>query len=263
MNFLNEYFLVPMGHYYTIPGTIAYSIIFVFAVFLTYKYILKKLKFRVDTKFMLSLVPFIFLGGIMRSLEDAGFYHGFFFVSPGIYVTLFFITLASLLASVLVEKKLKKDYWKAMLVIGSVLCLFNLWLVSAFGIRNWTGVAMILGLVGLWSLVFGLVHLGFPKLLSRLNLPILVSHMFDGSATFVALSYFSYAEQHVLPNFLIGLTGPWVMFPLKIFIVWPVLYLIDKYVEEKDFRTWLKIAVLILGLALGTRDMLKLGMMAS
>ena len=50
------------------------------------------------------------------------------------------------------------------------------------------------------------------------------------------------------------------MFPLKIIVVWPVLLLIDKYVEDEEFRTWLKIAVLILGLALGTRDTLKLGM---
>lgn len=262
MNFLDKYFLTPMGHYYTVPGTIVYSLLFVLAVFLTYKYILKRLKFKMDNRFMLSLVPFIFLGGIMRSLEDAEFYRGFFFVSPGIYVTLFFITLASLLASVLIEKRLGKEYWKTMIVAGSVLCAANLYLVYVYGISNWPGIGMILGLVGLWSLAFGAAHLKFPKLLSRVNLPILVSHLFDGSATFVALSYFSYAEQHVLPSFLIGLAGPWVMFPLKIFIVWPVLYLIDKYIEEEDFRTWLKVAVLILGLALGTRDMLKVGMAA-
>ncbi len=275
MEFLDKYFLEPMGHYYTLPNTIVYSIVFVIVVFLVYKYLLKRMelfvpnfgikdskrmKFKIDKNFMLSLVPFILLGGIMRSLEDAEFYQGFMFVSPGIYVTIFFITLGSLLASVLIEKYTKKEYWKIMLVIGSVLCLYNLYQVFSFGIKNWSGVFMTLGLVGLWSLVFGLIHLKFPKHLSRVNLPILVSHLFDGSATFIALSYFSYMEQHVLPSFLIGFTGPWVMFPLKIFIVWPVLYLIDKHIEDKEFRIWLKITVLILGLALGTRDILKVGM---
>lgn len=260
MEFLDKYFLEPMGHYYTLPNTIVYSILFVIVVFLVYKYLLKRMKFKIDRNFMLSLVPFILLGGIMRSLEDAEFYQGFMFVSPGIYVTIFFITLGSLIASVLMEKYAKKEYWKIMLTIGTALCLYNLYQVFAIGIKNWDGVLMILGLVGLWSLVFGLIHLKFPKYLSRVNLFILVSHLFDGSATFVALSYFSYMEQHVLPNFLIGFTGPWVMFPLKIFIVWPVLYLIDTHIEDKEFRVWLKIAVLILGLALGARDMLKVGM---
>jgi len=249
-----------MGHYYTLPNTIVYSLLFALAVYLVYKYILKKIKFKIDTRFILSLVPFIFLGGIMRSLEDATFYQGFLFVSPGIYITVFFITLGSLLLSLLLEKYTKKKYWKFMLAIGSVLCLYNLYQVSFFGIKNWFGVLVVLGLVGLWSLIFGLVHIKFPRYLSRLNYPILVSHLFDGSATFVAVYFFSYVEQHVLPGFLIGLGGPWVMFPLKIFIVWPVLYLIDKYVEEDELKVWLKVGVLILGLALGTRDILRMGM---
>ena len=261
MTFIDKYFLQPMGHYYTLPGTIVYALFFAAAVFLVYKFILKKMKFRIDKKFILSLVPFIFLGGIMRSLEDAGFYQGYFFVSPGIYVTLFFVALGCLLLSVTIEKFFKKDYWKTMLIIGTALCAFNLYEVFSFGLPNWRGVLMILGLVGLWSVIFGAIHLKFPKYLTKTNLPILVSHMFDGSSTFVALAFFGYAEQHVLPTFLINLAGPWVMFPLKIFIVWPVLYLIDKYVEDEGFRNWLKIAVLILGLALGTRDMLKVGMM--
>ncbi len=249
-----------MGHYYTLPNTVVYSLIFAAAVYLVYRYVLKKMNFRVDEKFMLSLVPFIFLGGIMRALEDAGFYQGFFFVSPGIYITVFFIALGSLLFSSLAEKYFKKKYWKIMLVIGTILCLTNLYFVLSFGIKNWNGIAMVLGLVTFWSLLFGLIHLKFPKYLSRQNFPILVSHLFDGSSTFVALTFFSYMEQHVLPRFLISFTGPWVMFPLKIAIVWPVLLLIDRHVDDKEFRIWLKIAVLILGLALGTRDILKLGM---
>ncbi|MCD6477582.1 MAG: DUF63 family protein [Candidatus Aenigmarchaeota archaeon] len=261
MGFIEKYFLQPMGHYYTLPATIVYALIFVVAVFLVYKYILKKMKMKVDKNFILSLVPFIFLGGIMRALEDAGFYHGYFFVSPGIYVTLFFVTLAILIISALIQKKFKFDYWKTMLITGTILCAFNLYEVFLFGLRNWRGVLMILGLVGMWAAVFAPIHLKFPKYLSRMNYSILVSHLFDGSSTFVALTFFGYAEQHVLPTFLIGFTGPWIMFPLKIFIVWPVLYLIDKYVEDEGFRNWLKIAILILGLALGTRDMLKVGMM--
>ncbi len=260
MDFFHEYFIKPMGHYYTLPNTIVYSLLFAIAVYLVYKYILKKMKFKVDKKFMLSLVPFILLGGIMRALEDAGFYQGFFFVSPGIYITVFFITLGSLLLSVLLERRFKVDYWKGMLAIGATLCLVNLYFVSLFGIKHWHGVATVFALVGFWALLFTGIHLKFPKYLSRENLPILISHLFDGSATFVALTFFSYVEQHVLPRFLISFTGPWIMFPLKIIVVWPVLLLIDKYVEDEEFRTWLKIAVLILGLALGTRDTLKLGM---
>ena len=249
-----------MGHYYTLPATIVYSLLFAAAVFFVYNYILKKMKFKIDKNFMISLVPFILLGGIMRSLEDVNFYQGYLFVSPGIYLTLFSLTLVSLLISVGIQKVTKKEYWKPMLLIGGALCLVNLYWVFSFGFNAAEGMLMILGLVGLWSLVFGLIHLKFPKYLSKINFPILISHLFDGSATFVALTFFGFTEQHVLPTFLINLTGPWIMFPLKIAVVWPVLYYIDK-LEDKEFRIWLKIAVLILGLALGTRDILKVGLL--
>ncbi|MCD6367664.1 MAG: DUF63 family protein [Candidatus Aenigmarchaeota archaeon] len=249
-----------MGHYYTLPATIVYAVLFSIAVFLVYKYILKKLNLKIDKVFMGSLVPFILLGGIMRSLEDVGFYSGYFFVSPGIYLTIFSIALTSLVVSLLLEKFVGLEYWKTMVAIGTFLCSVNMYFVLAMGIRAWNGVLMILGLVGMWSLFFWLVHMKFPKYLSFQNFLILLSHLFDGSSTFVALTFFGFGEQHVLPTFLISHTGPWIMFPLKILVVWPVLYYIDK-IEDDEFRIWLKIAVLILGLALGTRDMLKVGLL--
>jgi len=258
--FWEKYFIEPMGHYYTLPATIVYSLLFAAATFVVYKYILKKMKFKIDKKFMISLVPFIFLGGIMRALEDVEFYKGYFFVSPGIYLTVFSIAFVSLLLSLALQKITKKEYWKFMLVIGGLFCLYNLYQIFYFGFSSPRGVLMILGLVGFWTLIFGLIHLKFPKYLSRFNLPILISHLFDGSATFVALTYFGFMEQHVLPTFLINLTGPWIMFPLKILVVWPVLYYIDK-LDDNELKIWLKIVVLILGLALGTRDMLKVGLL--
>src|SRR3989338_1140506 len=96
MSFVDEFFLNPMGHFYTVPGMLVYAIVFIAALFLVYKYILKKSGMKIDLVFMLSLVPFIIFGGSTRALRDAGFYTGYFFVSPGIYVTVFFITLLSL-----------------------------------------------------------------------------------------------------------------------------------------------------------------------
>jgi uncharacterized membrane protein len=258
LDFIQEYFLDPMGHYYTLPGTIVYAILFIIAVFLVYKYLLKK--FRIDEKFMLSLLPFIILGGVMRSLEDAEFYSGYFFVSPGIYITVFFITLFSLIVSIKIEKYKKIEYWKTMLVIGSALLLYNIIQVTIIGIANWTAFFMIAGLMLMWSAVFFPIKQFFPKYLSKTNYLILLSHLFDASSSFVAVTFFSYTEQHVLPGFLFPIFGAWILMLLKIIVVWPALYYIDK-INDKNFRIWLKIAVLILGLALGTRDFLSVSMM--
>ena len=147
-----------------------------------------------------------------------------------------------------------------MLLIGSALLLYNILQVILIGIVNWTAFFGIIGIILLWSVVFFPVHHFFPKYLSRTNYLILLSHLFDASSSFVAVTFFFYIEQHVLPGFMFSIFGAWILMPLKIIVVWPALYYIDK-VKDKGFRTWLKIAVLILGLALGTRDFLTVSMM--
>ncbi|MEE9406424.1 MAG: DUF63 family protein, partial [Candidatus Aenigmarchaeota archaeon] len=74
---------------------------------------------------------------------------------------------------------------------------------------------------------------------------------------------FGYLEQHVVPRMLIFDFGPISMFVLKIAVVIPVLILIDRYTKDtdKNFINFLKIVILILGLAPGLRDLLRLMVM--
>lgn len=262
MDFIYEWFIKPMGHYYTPQATIIYAMLFVTAVFLVYKYILKKMKFKVDENFMLSLVPFIIMGGIMRSLEDAEFYQGYMFVSPGIYITIFLIALPALVISLLAERYTKRPYWHFMLAAGSVFLLYNLVQAVLIGITNWLGFFMITGLLLVCALLLLPISL-YTKYLSRINYFILLSHLLDASASFVATTFFHYHEQHVLPGLLFPIFGSWIMLPLKIAVVWPLLYAIDKFIDKdsKEFAIWLKIAVLILGLALGVRDLISVSML--
>ena len=95
-------------------------------------------------------------------------------------------------------------------------------------------------------------------ILTPVNQLILGAHFLDASATFISLSLFGYFEQHVVPRFFIGFFGPVSMFFLKIIVVIPVLYIIDRHTEDRNFRNFLKIVVLILGLAPGLRDTIRL-----
>ena len=261
-NFINENFLNPLCHYYTTIGTLTYGLILILAVLGTYK-LLKKLKIKIDKKFFLALLPFIIYGGWTRALRDynLGIYgQSKLFCSPPIYFFVYAITLASLLLSLLIERKTRKiSYEKIMMVIGTLFLIYDL---SLTVIKNFFGFSVIIILVGSWSLIFYGIHKLRPKLLSLENAGILVSHLFDASSTFTALTFFSFYEQHVLPNFFIKTLnlGSWVMFPLKIVVVWTVLYYIDKSKEDMFFKRFLKIIILILGLALGVRDFLSVSM---
>jgi len=71
----------------------------------------------------------------------------------------------------------------------------------------------------------------------------------------------AYCNAQSLPSLLNLPFMPWMIFPLKIVFVWGALYLLDKNSDDKKLNNFLKIIILILGLALGIRDMLTVSML--
>jgi uncharacterized membrane protein len=99
-----------------------------------------------------------------------------------------------------------------------------------------------------------------------LNSLMILSQFLDGAATYTGLDFYGYREKHVLPAFLIDLTGTAiVMLVLKFGVLILTIYLLDiEYRKEMQEYPRLcgliKIVVIILGLAPGTRDLLRLAL---
>ena len=206
------------------------------------------------------------------------------FPTPGSYIFTFLFALGVLLLSLgiqrLTAKSSKIPYWKPMFVIGIIACGLN---VIMLPFTNPWGAGAILGITAAFSgAFFGLTYLkerkgvtafratASPKavernplnkilaLFSRVNSSLLSVHMLDSSATFVSVMFFGYYEQHPVPRLFIEAIGPWTFFILKLAVLLPSLYIIDRYAEEGEFKNFLKIVILILGLAPGLRDMIRL-----
>jgi uncharacterized membrane protein len=109
----------------------------------------------------------------------------------------------------------------------------------------------------------------FPSLkpyLLPINVALFFGHLLDASATFIAIDYYDYFEKHVVPTLFIDLVGTAaVMFVLKIVLIGVVIYVIDVKFRD-DLKSspnlvgLVKACVLILGLAPGIRDAVRLGM---
>jgi len=279
MGFLEEYFLNPImqNGFFNPVNTIVYSIILVAAVFLVFR-MLFRMGIRIDRHFLIAILPFIFWGSSTRVLHDAAyagilspglntFYSSNFFPTPGSYLITFTFALITLLFSIGIWKLVKIQYWKTMFSVGAVFCLVNIILLP-WG--NPISFYMIMGLTVLWSaLIYSLSvvfrhrffkkrHLHLGKIFSNQNQVILGGHLLDASATFVALSLFGYFEQHVVPRMLFPFLGEISMFLLKIGVVIPVLWIIDTYSDDRNFKNFLKIVVFILGVAPGLRDLIRL-----
>lgn len=264
-NFIYENFVQPiqLRSGYNIINTITYGLILVVAVYGVYK-VLKKLKLQININFVFSVLPFIFIGSSLRALVDAEvFTYSLFLITPGIYIVVFISCLGSILFGLFIENNFKIPYWWFSTGIGLIMASYLAILI----LPNFKFVRMALLIVSLTCALF----LGFylvcrglkiQFLLNNANLGLICSHLFDASATYVGVTYFSYFEQHVLPRFLIQITdSAAVMFPLKIVVVVLAIYLIEKLGgEDQTFKNLIKVVILILGLGPGLRDTFRIAM---
>lgn len=247
--------IVYFGPGYNVLNTLVFGIILGIIVILLikmFRYIKK------DPKDMIiPVIPFIFFGSSTRALVDNGIYPlSYLLITPGIYIVTGLATIVTLLVSVYIEKKTDWDYRYLIFLVGAIICIPNILNISHINI---VALAQVLGSWALVSSVFVILRNKWTLLKDKFNLSVLLAHIFDASATFVAIDFYPYGEQHVLPNALIGVTGTaLVMFPLKIIVILFALYVIDSYIEDKTIKNMLKLAILILGISTGLRDLLSL-----
>ncbi len=261
-DFFQKYFVTPIytDSGYNIFNTIAYAIIAIVALVGIYK-LLKKLDFKVDNKFFYAILPFILFGSSLRAFVDAGIYNiSFWTVSPGIYILTAAIFLATLLLSLMVSRltKAKIAYWKTCLLIGITLAVVNFGLVaSKLHITNLKYGFAIVGIAALVSLVLWFAFQKLKFIAGVKNFLPFPAHMLDASATFIAVDFLSAVEKHPLPTFMTSITGTAaIMFLLKLVVLIPLVYFFDKEFKDKEFVTFMLIAVAVLGFAEGIRNLL-------
>ncbi|ODS43013.1 MAG: hypothetical protein MSIBF_07145 [Candidatus Altiarchaeales archaeon IMC4] len=263
-NFIHKYYIVPG---YDIVDTLTYGIILGLAVFGIIP-LLRKYCVQITKRFLVAVSPFIVFGATMRELvyrglgiySSAGVYPenpwAFFVVSPGIFLTMFALTLAALAAAKYLQKKKGIDYTKTLFCIGLVPMVYNVFLIMA-NIENAAPLFYVsAALVISGAFLFIIMQFrGFGFLYNEKNYLVVLAHLFDASATYVGIDLLGGGEQHVLPRFLIEHFGTaLVMFPLKLIVVVAVLYLIDKSVEDALERRFIKFVILVLGLGPAIRD---------
>ena len=291
-DFFQTYYIDPIIYNtgYNIVNTVTYAIILVAAVILTFR-MLKKLGVAIDRNFFFGIMPFIALGSVLRGWEDLleatkasaafldsplrafilvdaqGVPRNLLLVSPIMYITVFAIARSSLLLALALQRTRKIDYHKTWFSTGIIIIAVAL---SQLKFTDFFAMSMMLSIAAVWAMAFFAVKkLGIKnrihtieRLFTKENQFILSIHMFDASTTFVALQFYPYFEQHVLPGFLISIFGPAAMFVLKLIVVSLVLFYIDKDFSKKDAqkKNFIKIAIVILGLGPGLRNFLRLGM---
>lgn len=252
-SFIEKYFLQPikLGHGYNIYNTLFYGIIFILFVLLFLK-LLKQNNIKIDKKFLFALAPYILMGSLFRVLQDSGIVKSFLFVTPFTY----FLTAAVCLLALFISRKInKKKYIKPWMSFAIVLDII---LLSFIRIANFYAAVLIIAIFFSWTLlIIGARKIVNCSFLTDTNTVLLLVHIFDATTTFVSVKFFNYVEEHVLSAIFINWFGPVGMYIIKIPIVLLVLYLIEKE-DDKQLKNMLKLCILVLGLAPGLRNLLRL-----
>ena len=201
------------------------------------------------------LIPIILFGSTSRALVDNHIYPRIHLLAtPGIYIFIGLLTILILIISIIIEKHSNIKYSNIITIFGSIILIPNIILIIIHGINLEITIFELL----IWLFISGIFILLRNKiklLNNKGNLEVLSAHIFDATSTFVAMDFFGYYEQHVLPTFLINMSGTaLIMYPLKIGIILLILYIIDKEVDEKTTNHMLKLAIYILGLSPGIRN---------
>ncbi|WP_406657969.1 DUF63 family protein [Methanolobus sp. ZRKC2] len=268
---INEYYIEPIlqDSGYNVVNTITWAIILGICVFGLVK-LLRRFDVSIDEKFTWSLIPYILAGASFRVIEDTGALEpplSYLFITPNIYFMAFFITVIFLVISRLITSvDSRRDFHKVFAFFGIAWFAANI--VILLYLENVVLPWVPFAVIGAASLVLYLTYLVFDRagssmLKDRLNLSILMAHLLDASSTVVGVDFLGYYEKHVVPAYLIDITGTaLIMYPLKLSIFIPVIYILDtQFEEDKDSRTlkeFLKFVIIVLGLAPACRNTIRM-----
>ncbi|RME78925.1 MAG: DUF63 family protein, partial [Methanobacteriota archaeon] len=166
-------------------------------------------------------------------------------VTPGIYIT---VAVAFFLLYWIEKKK----GWSNLAYYGGwALALFHLALLIP---------AMQFIERAVWIVVLaGIAYLAGKMLLKNEDSSLAVmAQGLDGAATYIAITFYGYGEQHVLTSFLGSQLGYLTFYILKVALSLAILYYVNKESKSEEERNLLTYAIFVMGMAPGLRDVLRL-----
>jgi uncharacterized membrane protein len=281
-DFLYKYYIDPVkyGEPYNIVETLTYAIILVIGVYLLYRWMSKSawlsdIGLKIDASFVLATLPYVVLGGVLRVIQDTGMVTGdvqYLIVTPPIYFVLFFFTIGMLFLALYLKKQGLIANFLPFYAFAGGLSVFVVALVLVSrGITHTRVDLVILSVIPLMAatatvLVWACMRyvLSWKYVSDPLFLVLIFGHMLDASATSYGIDFHPavhYIEQHVVGSNLINLTGTaFVMFPLKLVVLFPAIYIMQLYRREANPAFWhlVLLAMIVVGLAPGIRDMTRM-----
>jgi uncharacterized membrane protein len=281
-DFIYKYYIDPirLGQPYNVVDTLTYAIILVVGVYLLYRWLsqstwLSDIDFSIDTTFILATLPYVVLGGVLRVVEDTGMITGdikYLLISPLIYFVLFFYTIGILfLSRYLTEQGLTKNFltfyfWTGVMSVFVSTLVLVAWSTTHHGVDLYVLSAILMMAASATFAVWAFMRYvcAWEYVRDPLYITLLFGQLLDASATSFGIDLhpgLQYMEEHVVGSGLINLTHTaFVMYPLKLVVLFPAIYVMQLYRREANPAFWhlVLLAMIVVGFAPGIRDMVRM-----
>jgi uncharacterized membrane protein len=251
---------------YNAVNTVVYAIILLIVSFFIVFPLLHRRGIIFDLRFAFALFPYILLGVSLRAINSAGLLPfirktpnplelGFWTFTPGVWFLVFTLTILGLIIS----RKVKgKDYHRLFDLFRVAFCSLPV-LFCFINFTNWLAFIACLALISFLALALKFILKRFTKILEdKMNMLAVAGQLADSSATAIALTFFSFREQHPLSALILTI-NPALFIALKVAIVLALLYYVDKSFQNKNLANFAKLFLIILGFSTGLASIFKLG----
>ena len=281
-DFFYKYYIDPIttGQAYNVVDTLTYAIILVIGVYLLYRWLssstyMADSGFKFDQRFILATIPYVILGGIVRVIEDTGMITSdwrFLLITPLIYFVIFFFTIGMMfLSRYLTMKGITGSFIQFYAFAGTIIMIIASLILLAWSTTHHGVDLFILAIIPLMAItataiVWAVMRyvLSWTYVNDPLYLTLLFGQLLDASATSYGIDLHpsvQYVEQHVVGSALIAWTHTaFVMFPLKLLVLFPAIYVMQMYRKEANPAFWhlVLLAMIVVGFAPGVRDMVRM-----
>jgi uncharacterized membrane protein len=285
---------------YTLVSEVGYIVVLLLAI-LGVVFLLRRLDVGESRSFFFALLPFMFFGGALRVVEDANdsgtadalisFPWNTLIISPVIYFTVFGITLAAVVGSVLLERRgVVERHELPLVLVGTLVLAVTLGYLGSLALGSagdvvFRPVVLLVTLVlatGTAAVTWWLIGRYKPEInegTGTIGALIIWGHAVDGAANVVGLDWMpalgagrNLVPKHpvnqfivdftgsVLPESILAVTGDaWPFLLVKLVAATVVVWVFDEQIFEESprYTMLLLVAVLAVGLGPGTRDMLR------
>lgn len=271
---------------YTVVSEVGYMI----ALLLTVSgvvFLLERLGIGEERGLFWAMVPFMLLGGGLRTVEDAHNAIGdtwfdyplnTLLISPVIYFTVFGIALACIVLSIWLARQEYVDRYDytlgAMGTVGFLLSVAYLSVLAVTESEVTFYPLVLLAMVGLAAAATLATWFAIERFAPEVNQGtglaggmVLVAHAVDGAANVIGLDYlmalgvpYNLVPKHPANQFIVDLFGAaWPFLVVKMVAATFVVWVFDGQLAEESprYTVLLLVAVASVGLGPGTRDLLR------